>query len=99
MNRILVSTTLAGFGIAAAALLLWPRSDTSAQVNAEGCTCSRATQVGSGREQLSLYYCACPAMQCVVTATAAGSSAPPNVVQSCRVEGASGQSNLIGPLR
>jgi hypothetical protein len=86
MKRVVVASTVAGLAIGVAGLLLWPRSEPSAQpqVNAEGCTCSRPTVAGSGREQLSLYYCACPGMQCMVTATTGSSSMPPNVVQSCR---------------
>jgi hypothetical protein len=90
MQRVIVGVVIAGLALGAAGLLLWPRSKVSAQVassvNAEGCTCSRPTALGAGREQLSIYYCTCPSMQCVVTATAAASAAPPNVVQSCRGE-------------
>jgi hypothetical protein len=94
MKRLIVCSTLAAVVAGGAVLLLWPRSDSSAQpgvkvtpqVNAEGCSCSRPTTVGSGREQLALYYCACPGVQCVLTATAAGSAAPPNVVQNCRAD-------------
>ena len=99
MKRVIVLSTLAGVVIAAAGLLLWPRSDTNAQINAqqfnaEGCSCSRPTTVGSGREQLSLYYCACPGVQCVLTSTAAGGSAPPNIAQNCRSDSAT---SMIGP--
>ena len=94
MNRVVVSLVMAGVAVTAGALLVLPHSKVNAQVsapqaapfNAEGCSCSRPTQVGSGREQLSIYYCACPAMQCMVTATAAGTSVPPNVEQSCRTD-------------
>jgi len=98
MNRVLVSCALAAVAVAAAGLLLWPRSNTNAQVNprlsaqpgspinADGCSCSRPTTLGSGREQLSIYYCACPGMQCVLTATASSSAAPPNLAQDCRTE-------------
>ena len=94
MNRVLVSCALAAVVVAAAGLLLWPRSNTNAQVspalssqfNADGCTCSRPTTLGSGREQLSVYYCACPGVQCVLTATASSSAAPPNLAQSCRTD-------------
>lgn len=98
MKRLIVCSTLAAVVAGAAGLLLWPRSDTNAQVspqvNAEGCSCSRPTTIGSGREQLSLYYCACPGVQCVLTATAAGGAAPPNIVQNCRADSGS---TLIGP--
>jgi|SRR5882672_2637480 len=98
MNRVLVSSALAAVAVAAAGLLLWPRSNTNAQVNgqvgsqlsstinAEGCTCSRPTTLGNGREQLSIYYCACPGVQCVLTATTSSSAAPPNLAQSCRTD-------------
>jgi hypothetical protein len=88
MKRIMVGSMIAGLALGAAALLLWPHAKVNAQVgpvlNAEGCTCSRPTTLGSGRDQLSNYYCTCPAMQCVITATAAGATVPPNVVQNCR---------------
>jgi hypothetical protein len=86
MKRVVVASTVVGLALGVAGLLLWPRSEPSAQpqVNGEGCTCSRPSVVGSGREQLSLYYCTCPGMQCMVTATASSSSVPPHVVQSCR---------------
>lgn len=99
MKRLMVGLVIAGLTVGAAGLVLWPRSKASAQittqVNAEGCSCSRPTVVGSGRDQLSIYYCACPGMQCTVTATAAGGGVPPNVVQSCR--GDTSQSQIIGP--
>ena len=89
-RRMLVGSVVAGIVLGAATFLFWPHARVSAQpapqLNVEGCTCSRATNVGAGREQLSVYYCACPGMQCMVTATAAGSSAPPNVVQNCRAD-------------
>jgi len=109
MKRVVVALAMAGVAVTAAALLVWPHSKVNAQVsaqanapqaaafNAEGCSCSRPTQVGAGREQLSIYYCACPAMQCMVTATAAGTSVPPNVVQSCRTD--LPQSQFIAPPR
>jgi len=97
MKRLIVGLMIAGVAVAAAGLLLWPRSKASAQatpqINAEGCSCSRPTVVGAGREQLSLYYCACPGMQCMVATTAAGSAMPPNLVQSCRTDT---QSSIIG---
>jgi hypothetical protein len=87
MKRMVVGSMIAGLALGTAALLLWPHAKVSAQVgplNAEGCACSRPTTLGSGRDQLSIYYCSCPAMQCVVTSTAAGATAPPYVVQNCR---------------
>ncbi len=88
MRRILIGSAVAGLALAAASLLWWPAAKVSAQpapqLNAEGCTCSRATNVGAGREQVSIYFCTCPAMQCVLSVTAAGSAAPPNLVQNCR---------------
>jgi len=96
MKRVVVGLVIAGFTLGAGGLLLWPRSKVNAQVtpqlNADGCTCSRPTTLASGRELLSIYYCACPGMQCVVTATTAGSAVPPNVVQSCRAD-----SQILGP--
>ena len=89
MKRIIIGWVSAGLVLGATGLLLWPRSKVSAQVTqliAEGCTCSRPTALASGREQLSIYYCSCPGMQCMVTATAAGSAVPPNLVQSCRTD-------------
>jgi hypothetical protein len=95
MKRIVVGCVIAGLALGAAGLLLWPRSKANAQgttqINAEGCTCSRPTALASGRDQLAIYYCSCPSMQCVVTATVSGTAAPPNLVQSCRGEG------VIGP--
>lgn len=89
MKRAMVIALGAVLVAAASTLLLWPRSKANAQINADGCSCSRPVLAGTGREQLSVYYCVCPAMQCVVTATSAGATVPPNVVQSC---GAAGQS-------
>ncbi|HTT13129.1 MAG TPA: hypothetical protein VMG60_19835 [Burkholderiaceae bacterium] len=90
MKRVIVGCVLAGFALGAAGLLLWPRSQASAQLpaqlNADECTCSRPTVLAAGREQISIYACACPSMQCVITATAAGTAVPPNIVQSCRAE-------------
>ena len=86
MNRVIVFSLAAGLVAVASGLFLWPHSDSRAQVNAEGCSCSRPTTIGSGREQLAVYYCACPAVQCVLTATTAGSAAPPNLVQNCRTD-------------
>jgi len=92
MKRVIVGCVVAGFALGAAGLFPWPRSKASAQVSAqlhaEGCTCSRPTALASGRDQLAIYYCSCPSMQCVVTATVAGGAAPPNVVQNCRGESA-----------
>lgn len=88
MKRMLVGSVLAALVLGTAALLLWPHAkviaQVSAQLSAEGCTCSRPATVGAARDQLSIYYCTCPGTQCVVTATAAGTAAPPNVVQNCR---------------
>lgn len=96
MKRMLVGSMLGALALGTAALLLWPHTKVSAQagpiLNADACTCSRPTTVGAGRDQLSIYYCACPGMQCVVTATAAGTAAPPNVVQNCRID-----SQVVGP--
>lgn len=90
MKRVIVGWVVAAVAVGAAGLLLWPRSKVNAQVpsslNADGCTCSRPTVLGTGRDQLFVYYCACPGMQCMVTATAAGSGVPPNVVQNCRAD-------------
>jgi hypothetical protein len=97
MKRVMVGLVIAGFALGAAGLLLWPRSKVSAQItpqlSAEGCSCSRPTVIGTGREQLSLYYCACPGMQCTVVATAAGSALPPNITQVCRTD----TSQVLGP--
>jgi hypothetical protein len=97
MKRMIVGTLIAGLVAGTAALLLWPHAKVNAQIgpslNAEGCSCSRPTNLGAGREQLSIYYCACPGMQCMVTATAAGTAAPPNVVQNCRID-----SQVLAPL-
>jgi hypothetical protein len=88
MKRAIVVVSLAGcVTVGAAALALWPRSEpkaeVNAEVNAEGCSCSRPTLLGSGKDQLSVYYCACPGVQCVLTATAAATSVPPHLAQSC----------------
>jgi hypothetical protein len=96
MKRVIVGSVIAAIAVGVAGLALWPRSVVNAQVpsslNAEGCTCSRPTVLGAGRDQLSIYYCACPGMQCMVTATAAGGSGPANVVQNCRAD-----SSVLGP--
>ena len=88
MKPMLVGSMVAALALGTAALLLWPHAKVNAQVgpvlNADGCACSRPTTMGSGRDQLSTYYCTCPALHCVITATAAGATAPPNVVQNCR---------------
>jgi hypothetical protein len=84
MNRLVLFVAAAAVGGAAAGLLLWPKDDAGAQVTAEGCKCSSPAQVGTGREQLTVVHCVCPGTQCVITATAAGTVVPPNVVQSCR---------------
>lgn len=81
-----------GIGAAAlvAAAIAWvPNAapPAQAQVNAEGCSCSRPTALGQGSERLTVYYCTCPAIQCVVTATAATSTMPPNVAQNCAAIG------------
>jgi hypothetical protein len=84
MNRLVLIVAAAAVGGAAAGLLLWPKADAGAQISADGCTCSRPAQIGAGREQLTVVHCVCPGTQCVITATAAGTAVPPNVVQSCR---------------
>lgn len=72
-------------GVAVAAALLWPKSEAGAQINAEGCTCSRPTAItGPGRAEAAVFYCVCPGTQCVVTVTQPGAAQPPNVAQTCR---------------
>lgn len=72
--------------LALAAVALFPRSapQAQAQINADGCTCSRPTALGTGAERLAVYHCVCPGIQCVVTATAATAAMPPNVAQHCK---------------
>lgn len=71
--------------LACAASVAWMRNapTAQAQVNVEGCSCTRPSVLASGAERLSVYHCVCPGMQCVITATAATASAPPNLQQSC----------------
>lgn len=80
-----------GAGVAAlvllSALLWWSRSSAVAQmsVDAQGCTCSRpAALAAPGRAEAAVFYCVCPGMQCVITATAPTATQPANVAQSCR---------------
>jgi hypothetical protein len=96
MQRIWLGSAIVALAVGGVGLFFWPRSPLNAQVstqlNAEGCTCSRPTLLGSAREQLSVYYCACPGAQCVITATAAGTSVPPNLAQTCRTD-----TQVLGP--
>lgn len=80
-------------GAGAAALfllagLLWRSGSTviaQVPVDAQGCTCSRpASLVGPGRAEAALFYCVCPGMQCVISATAPTATQPGNLAQSCR---------------
>ncbi len=89
MKPIAMMGSVLAAGIAAAALaLVWPQAKVQAQVappaNLEGCSCAKPPVAGSGRDQISVYYCQCPGTVCVVTATTAGTNVPPNIVQSCR---------------
>lgn len=83
MRTLWIGTIAAALALAAA--LLWPKSEVVAQVNADGCTCSRPTALAApGRAEAAVYYCVCPGMQCVITATAPTATQPANVAQSCR---------------
>lgn len=83
MKTLWIGTIAAALVLAGA--LLWPKSEVVAQVNAEGCTCSRPTTlVGPGRAEAAVFYCVCPGMQCVTTVTQPSSTQSPNVAQNCR---------------
>jgi hypothetical protein len=69
---------------AALALLAVAPSKAQVSINADGCTCSRPTVNGMGRDQITTYHCVCPGTQCVITATQSTPTMPPNVVQTCR---------------
>lgn len=90
MNRIAValSFTVAAAVLAGAALL-WPRTEVRAQgglpVGVADCACTRGTQLDAGPSKVYMYVCQCGAQQCVIGAgTTAGSSAAPQLAQSCR---------------
>ncbi len=84
MRKILVAGACAGVVVLGAALALWPKSQAGAQVNVDGCTCSRPTALsGAGRADLQVWHCVCPGMQCVITAAPAANAAP-NLEQSCK---------------
>jgi hypothetical protein len=83
MRKVLIGSVVGVAAVAATAFLLWPHAP-QAQINADGCTCSRATQLGAGREALAIYHCVCPGTQCVITATQAGTGVPPQVEQTCK---------------
>ncbi|MCS6945010.1 MAG: hypothetical protein RMK97_06310 [Sutterellaceae bacterium] len=82
MKTLLIALAAAAVALAASALIPRAMPPVQAQMNADGCTCSRPTLLGSGAERLSVYHCVCPGMMCVVTATAAASM-PPSIQQNC----------------
>jgi hypothetical protein len=83
MKTLWIGTIVAALALAGA--LLWPKSEVVAQINADGCTCSRPTSLAvPGRADAAVFYCVCPGMQCVITATAPTATQPANVAQSCR---------------
>jgi hypothetical protein len=82
MKTLWIGTITVALGLAAA--LLWPKSEAGAQINAEGCTCSRPSMLTvPGRPDAAVFYCVCPGMQCVITTTAPTAAQPSNVAQSC----------------
>ncbi|HXF45123.1 MAG TPA: hypothetical protein VNK91_03290 [Burkholderiaceae bacterium] len=84
MNKLWIAACASAVALTAGALFAPSAPVAQAQINADGCTCSRPTALGTGADRLAVYHCVCPGIQCVVTATAATGAMPPNVAQHCK---------------